>query len=970
MTLERFLREYRKRVSPQVDPVLLWDEIRSVIKGRCVDYNKRVLDYSTYEMLSEERGQCKTPKRMREEYYEEAQKYQNHLDREGLWDAIDLAFDCLGCTDKVQKYAGLACDEVQDLAPVEIRVLINLAKHNDIDSMFFTGDMAQVINPSGFLWSKLKGDLGIVSKRHDIRDPWTLKRNFRSTSEIVELVNECLRVRESLLGDAGERNIQHSYVRGGIKPMLLKSSPIEEIRECVSNPQKRLVLVKTNKVKDEIVELLGETRKKLTILTVEEAKGLEWEGALLWNFFIPRHEEIAKNDWESVFIPEKRRALQTKVEQEGMNPYALAYEFNLLHVGLTRPRKFLFMYDEDPIKNVINLGGKMDGLVTEIDNKQFSVYWRTTMPSPRDLFTLAADLEARDQKQALQFFEIAAREYEKAKNPEDAAKCFERAHEYKLAARCYGELGNFSMQEKMLAYDSESLAHDSESMGKPEGAKKHWEDAGKHWVQHCRNSRDEGGWEDLMSGYESATKAYSNAGLFREAATCLQQKAKEIPRDKREYVTVKAKSMRDAALCWEKAGLIESAIEAISSAINTGRDEIIKNGERILIGGEIPEIWVAKCFVMLADYYAKTGNISSAAQATLNVAKYFSDAEKRAEGGEKESYLEQQLRYLHKAAEYYKGAGQMKEAIDILRRSIELSKVRVDRYGITRLGDLNRSWEQLIDWLKDSGQIIESINETVDYIEHLGRRNEKERGIKIAETQIEWCEQKHHDGAIKLLNIIKGWYERGEEYRLVGKTTERIGKAQEKLGNRREATSSYAEAGRNYLRAKSIDFAVNSFGQGLNVAISEVLSPSSVGYYCLKDVAVESLIPGLEAEARFEIVKKWIDKAATYFVEEFQQSMLLIQDYIRNLKSKLEKIPRDSKERDEILRKCGWTWLCLMSACQTTLKKGVASYEAEKMMKEAYEESHDCFKKIADKELDDREAISYILKNKKKYASL
>jgi len=46
-----------------------------------------------------------------------------------------------------------------------------------------------------------------------------------------------------------------------------------------------------------------------------------------------------------------------------------------------------------------------------------------------------------------------------------------------------------------------------------------------------------------------------------------------------------------------------------------------------------------------------------------------------------------------------------------------------------------------------------------------------------------------------------------------------------------------------------------------------------------------------------------------------------------------------------------------MSTCQTALKQGVAFSEAEKMMKEASEKSHDCFKKIVDKELDDRAAI-------------
>ena len=969
LTFERFLREYSYRVLPQTDPVLLWDEIRSVIKGRCEEPNKRILDYPAYEMLSEERGQCKTPKRMREEYYKEAQRYQNFLDRDGLWDAIDLAFDCLRCVDKVPKYARLACDEVQDLAPVEIQVLINLVKDSNIDSMFFTGDMAQVINPSGFLWSKLKGDLGAISKRHDIRDPWILERNFRSTSEIVDLVNECLEVRKDLLGDAGERNIQHSDVRSGIKPMLLKSSPLKAIKECVSNPQERLILVKTNKMKDEIKEILGEAREKVTILTVEEAKGLEWEGALLWNFFIPRHEEITKNDWENVFIPKKRRAFKKEVEREGINPYALAYEFNLLHVGLTRQRKLLFMYDEDPIKRVTNLGRNTDKLVTEIDNGQFSAIWGTTMPIPRDLYNLASSLETRDQKQALQFFKIAAREYEKAKKPEDAAICYEKAREYKPAANCYGEFSNFSMQEKMLAYDSESFAHDLELKGDQEGAKKRWENAGKHWVQHCRHSREKGSWEDLIDGYESATTAYNKAGLFPEAAMCLQYRAEEIPREKRENVLVRAKSLHGAAEYWEKAGLTKNAIKALNGAINIGRDEIIKSVERILIGGEIPEIWVAKCFGLLADYYEKNGQALGAAQATMDAAKYFSDAEKKVEGAEKERCLELQIRHLHRATERYKSAGKKEEAIDLLERSIELSKKRVDRYGLTRLRDLNRLWEQLIDWLKDSGQTVKYIDETVKYIEHSGRLNEKETGIRIAETQIKWCEEKHYDGAIKLLNIVKGWYEKDEEYRLVGKTIERIARMQERIGDRRGAISSYVEAGKNYLKVNSVDLALNSFGQGQNVTISEALPPSSIGYYCFKDVLADSLIPGLQEDGKYWIFKEWMERAATHFATEYKPSMSLIRDYIKKLESKLEKIREDNKERSEILRKGGWAWLCLADMCQTALEQGVTLREPDKTMKEAYEKSRDCFRKIADREIDDEEVISFISRRIRKFTS-
>jgi len=969
MTFERFLREYRHRVSPQVDPVLLWDEIRSVIKGRCEDPNKRVLDYSTYEILSEERGQCKTPKRIREKYYEEAQKYQNYLDKEGLWDAIDLAFDDLRSAVNVKKYARLACDEVQDLAPVEIRVLINLVRDNDIDSMFFTGDMAQVINPSGFLWSRLKGDLGVISKRHDIRDPWALERNFRSTSEIVDLVNECLEVRKDVLGDKGERHIQQSYVRGGVKPMLLGSSPVEQIKECVSNPQKRLILVKTNKVKNEIITLLGESREKATILTVEEAKGLEWEGALLWNFFIPRHEEITKNDWEIVFVPEKRSAFKERIEQEGENPYALAYEFNLLHVGLTRARKFLFMYDESPEKNILNLGANMAGLVAAIDNEGFAAYWGTTLPNPLDLLTLALNLGTRDQKQAFQFFKIAAREYEKAGKLEDAADCFRRAFEFKLAANCYAKLGNALMLEKMLALDSDLVARELESKGELEDSRKHWTDAGQHWEQYCTRCREIDRWDDLIAGYDLATKAYKSAGLFREAAICLQRRAEEIPREKKENVIIKAKSLYEAAEYWEKAGLIKNAIETINGAINTGRDEIIRSGEGTMIGSEIPEIWVATCFAKLADYHSKEGDTLSVAQASMDAAKYSSDAEEKVGEAEREGCVERQLAYLNKAAENYKGVGHMKEAIDVQKRSVDLSRERVGQYGLTRLGDLNRYWQQLINWLKESNQISRYVDETIDYIEYLGRVGEKETGIRVAETQAEWCEEKAPDGAIKMLNIVKSWYERSEEYRLAGKTIEHIARIQEKSGDRKRSMSSYVEAARRYLTASSVDLALYSFDQGLNVAISEVLPRSTLGYYCLKDVALDSLVTGLglfEETTRYRIVKEWTDKAASYFASDFKRSALLIEDLTRSYESRLREIPKDSSDRREVLRKAGWTWLCLATLCHAVFDQNASLFEVEKMREQAYERSRTSFTSIADRQKDDSEVILYILAKTKK----
>jgi len=165
----------------------------------------------------------------------------------------------------------------------------------------------------------------------------------------------------------------------------------------------------------------------------------------------------------------------------------------------------------------------------------------------------------------------------------------------------------------------------------------------------------------------------------------------------------------------------------------------------------------------------------------------------------------------------------------------------------------------------------------------------------------------------------------------------------------------------------SVDLALYSFNQGLNLTISEILPFSTVGYYCLKDVTLESLIPGLfEENVRYRILKEWTDKAASYFAKEYRQSLVQVRDLTKTYESMLEKMPKDSQERREVLRKAGWAWLCLATLCQNALEQDATLHETEKIMEDAYEKSRNSFKNIVNNELDDREAMSYILVKTKK----
>ena len=946
MTFERFLREFGRQMSKSADPVLLWDEIRSVIKGGCLDVNKRMIDISSYEYLSEKRGQSKTPKGMRDFYYEQAQLYQNYLDKNGLWDGVDLAFDCLRCVDRTEKLERVACDEVQDLAPVEILVLIELVRDCNIDNIFFTGDMAQVINPSGFSWDGLKGFLGDFSKRRDIRDAWSLGQNFRSTSEIVELVNEMIRFRESILKDASGRNIQHSDVSSGLKPMLLVEDPMGELKEAISSPQQRLVLVKTNEQKESVRALLGDAWKRVTILTVEESKGLEWDGVLLWNFFVPRHEVVTKNDWDEIFIPKKRKNLAELIEQGRKNPYGLAYEFNLLHVGLTRARKALFVFDQNEGQSIASLADSVCDLMNRADLRVFRANWETTLSSPEELEMLALDLLEKDTDQAFRFLKLAAHGYERKSKLEGAARCYEMISEFKLAASCFEKAGNECQKERMLALDS-----------REESA---WSDAGHHWKKHGGIAQEMDDWRTAFDGFGFSATDFCKAAreeesvpkgkeLFASAARMQEERSKSASRlTGATYLVARAESLDEAAECWLKAESYDNAQTSRQEAIAVGQ-ETVKSGVAISIGGELPDAWVADTFARMAECEKKRGDLVKAAQLALKAGQSYSEAEKKAElPSEKENHLDNQNKWIQMAVEWLKRSGDTKAAVDTEKM---LRKRWEDRKDHPRLMDV---WEGLVKLLRESGKTDEYVDETSHLVEYLRANREKDRGYKVLEDQVEWCEENETpECLVRMLDKLQDSYGKDEEYYQVGGMLDRIGQLHLEDGAGREALSSFVEAGRNYLKQNFVGAALTSFERALQVAGSE-MTPPEIGWTCFKDVTIDSLVPAKLKDHG----KMWIETAIGYLVEEYNQSVSRIESYMQSQNEEIERVIVDSEaekdeerkstlgdRKNELRTQIGWILYGLGRLYQRGLEEGVAPVGHRQAMIDAYTSSIDSFKK-------------------------
>ena len=331
----------------QIPPATAWSEIRSIIKGACLDPKLDLLDLKEYRNLG--RSRSAYLHQDREIIHKVAQQYQKWIKEKQRYDEIDL---CRQAIRQVQSqhlvgYDTIVCDEVQDLTELQLEFIF-LLNSND-GRLFFTGDLNQIINPSGFRWEEVNSQFYRRKQQKPRRQH--LSYNFRSVGSIVKLADAILRLRERLTSsnlELGDRQ-QDYHLQEGQKPRLLTATDEVLVKSLVARLTGQIaILVRTEAQRN---RLKIETDLPF-IFTIEEAKGLEFDRTLVWDFF---------RDQQSLW----RKAL-TGVLAAKENP-ALRHEMNLLYVAATRPRRNLYFYD--PYKTIwtqTELEGAFDYAVPEV----------------------------------------------------------------------------------------------------------------------------------------------------------------------------------------------------------------------------------------------------------------------------------------------------------------------------------------------------------------------------------------------------------------------------------------------------------------------------------------------------------------------------------------------------------------------------------------------------------------------------
>jgi len=537
MTEPLFREWFRRsgRSGKSLDPALVWEELRSILKGACLDLGQPMLDEAAYFELGKKRAPLFVD--VRPEIYRVAQRYQEWLAEEGRSDRIDLcrrAFSALR-KSKGRTWDVVVCDEVQDLTELEVAFVLALSRRPDLSGVLLTGDTQQIVQPSGFRWAEVRRLVGKTESRREGRtrreapEVLRLRRNLRSVRPLVEVANALLLLRREVFGRTEEDEPEEAALDG---PVPIEVPAAEEaVLAAIEGFGPRCGVLTTEEEAEPLRRRLGSSR----IFDVREAKGLEFDTVILWKLLGPDQDLLERFGRVAGTLSEAR------LDREPRFQRLLQH----LYVAVTRARRHLAIY-EGPEPHPFWSDGRFRGWLE-----------RETVEGLARLFRATA----------------SPAEWER-----EGDWFLERGH-LRQAAECYRRAGRAEKEAEALARADEE--------------RENWSGALARWTGLHRAARQAPLLERLGRLPEAAA-LYREAGLEQEARLC-EIRLLEARKSWKEAATAWEILGRhaDAARCWERAGERRRASVASARAAEEAGDPG-KAGELWMEAGE-PEA-AARCF--------------------------------------------------------------------------------------------------------------------------------------------------------------------------------------------------------------------------------------------------------------------------------------------------------------------------------------------------------------------------------------
>ncbi|MDI1292899.1 MAG: ankyrin repeat domain-containing protein [Methylobacter sp.] len=355
VTFQAFQQWFSRFRQGQIkDAHKLFEEFRGVITGPATD--KSWLSREDYLNLGIKESIFLAEER--DAVYDIFEKYLGFLQDNHLYDSNIVSHQYL---QHVQpSYDFVIVDEVQDLTNIQLYLIIKSLRQTQ--DFILCGDSNQIVHPNFFSWSKVKS---LFYRQDDIQTSDQLIRilntNYRNSPQVTDIANKILKIKNQRFGSIDKESHYLVESNGHNQGEVLFLQDTAAIRQELDSKTKASTLFAVIVMTTDQKPAAQQHFNTPLVFTIQEAKGLEYENIILYNFLSQeevRYREISKGVSQADLELDLRYARVKDKTDKSLEVYK--FYINALYVAITRAVKNLYWIESSPKQALLDLLGLGD----------------------------------------------------------------------------------------------------------------------------------------------------------------------------------------------------------------------------------------------------------------------------------------------------------------------------------------------------------------------------------------------------------------------------------------------------------------------------------------------------------------------------------------------------------------------------------------------------------------------------------
>ena len=340
----------RRRVASGLkDAHQLFEEFKGVITGPATD--SAFLGREEYLGLGVKQSIFSQAERA--QVYDLFTKYLETMQEQGYYDANILSHEYLAKVEP--RYDFVVMDEVQDLTNIQIQLILKSLR--DPSGFILCGDSNQIVHPNFFSWSKIKSFFyrqeGSASQTDLIR---ILNTNYRNSPQVTEVANRILKIKIARFGSIDKESnylVESNAHNTGEVILLHDDEGIKAELDRKTRQSTRFAVIVMHPENKTAARVYFSTP---LLFSIQEAKGLEYENIVLYNFTSEEEQRFREITRGVVHADLQQRPSYARTKDKTDKSLEIyKFHINALYVAITRAVRNIYIIERATQQRLFDL---------------------------------------------------------------------------------------------------------------------------------------------------------------------------------------------------------------------------------------------------------------------------------------------------------------------------------------------------------------------------------------------------------------------------------------------------------------------------------------------------------------------------------------------------------------------------------------------------------------------------------------